>query len=135
VGQRGHSKSRGLCFYYGKETKIINWEQDFCTSQNSFTAEEVIRSNVRAAWRKDGHGKVILHCIFSGMLRTVRRFGAHRPFYDVKFVAMYIQSMCEGVVCQTLTREYMGLNPPPRTKTMTALSGVSSNPFRQVSGK
>jgi len=29
VGQRGHSKSRGLIFSMGKEMKIINWEQVF----------------------------------------------------------------------------------------------------------
>ena len=30
MGQRGHSKSRGLLFFsMGKEMKIINWEQVF----------------------------------------------------------------------------------------------------------
>jgi hypothetical protein len=31
VGQREHSKSRGLNIFFSmeKETKIINWEQDF----------------------------------------------------------------------------------------------------------
>ena len=30
MGQRGHSKSRGYFFFLvEKETKIINWEQDF----------------------------------------------------------------------------------------------------------
>jgi len=29
VGQRGRSKSRGFFFSMEKETKIINWEQDF----------------------------------------------------------------------------------------------------------
>ena len=30
MGQRGHSKSRGLYFFsMEKETKIINWEQGF----------------------------------------------------------------------------------------------------------
>jgi hypothetical protein len=29
VGQRGSSKSRGLFFSVERETKIINWEQDF----------------------------------------------------------------------------------------------------------
>jgi hypothetical protein len=29
VGQRGHSKSKGLYFFYVKATKIIDREQDF----------------------------------------------------------------------------------------------------------
>jgi len=29
VGQRRHGKSKGFYFFYGKETEIINWEQDF----------------------------------------------------------------------------------------------------------
>ena len=29
MGQRAHSKSRGLFFSMGTETKIISWEQNF----------------------------------------------------------------------------------------------------------
>jgi len=29
VGQRGHSRNRGLYFCVEKEKKIFNWEQDF----------------------------------------------------------------------------------------------------------
>ena len=25
-------------FFHGKETKIINWEQDFCTPQNNISS-------------------------------------------------------------------------------------------------
>ena len=32
MGQRGHSKGRGLGFFStGKEMIIVNWEQEFCT--------------------------------------------------------------------------------------------------------
>jgi hypothetical protein len=39
VGQRGHSKSRGLCFFsMKKKTKIIKWEQDFFIPPNSISS-------------------------------------------------------------------------------------------------
>jgi hypothetical protein len=31
---KGHCKIRGLFSFYGKEMKIIKWEQKFCTPQN-----------------------------------------------------------------------------------------------------
>ena len=35
MGHRGHSKNLDYRFFsMEKETKIINWEQDFCTPQN-----------------------------------------------------------------------------------------------------
>jgi hypothetical protein len=38
VGQRMHSKSRILYFFsMEKEMKVINWEQVFCTSENSIS--------------------------------------------------------------------------------------------------
>jgi hypothetical protein len=40
-GIKGHSKSRGLEFFYGKKMKIINWEQDFCTPQNISAVQRV----------------------------------------------------------------------------------------------
>jgi hypothetical protein len=40
VGIRRDSKSRGLYFFFGKEIKIKNLEQDiFCTPQNSIIVE------------------------------------------------------------------------------------------------
>jgi hypothetical protein len=39
VGQRGHGKGRGLHFFsMKKERKIINWEQDLFTPQNSVSS-------------------------------------------------------------------------------------------------
>jgi len=38
-GQRRHSKSRGLyLFYMERETKIINWEQDFFVQNSILSA-------------------------------------------------------------------------------------------------
>ena len=39
MGQRGHCKSRGLyLFYMERETKIINWEKDFCTEKDTISS-------------------------------------------------------------------------------------------------
>jgi len=45
VGQRGHSKSRAIIFFFKEnETKIINWEEDFCTFVHHRTVSAVNRA-------------------------------------------------------------------------------------------
>ena len=34
----GTVRARDYNFFYGKETKTINWEQNFCTTQNSVSS-------------------------------------------------------------------------------------------------
>ena len=43
MGQRRHSKSKGLSFFlWKKETKIINWEQDFFVNHRSVLAVKTV---------------------------------------------------------------------------------------------
>jgi hypothetical protein len=38
VGQRGHRRAGDYNFFYGKETKIINWEMDFFVHHRRLSA-------------------------------------------------------------------------------------------------
>jgi len=37
VGYRGHTNTWGYYCFYGKDRKIVNLEQDFCTPQNNIS--------------------------------------------------------------------------------------------------
>jgi hypothetical protein len=37
-GKRGTVRAKDYIFSMEKETKIINWEEDFCTPQNSISS-------------------------------------------------------------------------------------------------
>jgi hypothetical protein len=50
VGQKGHGKSRGFYVFYGKVTKIINWEQYFVQHRTVSAVKRVVFVSDRVSY-------------------------------------------------------------------------------------